>query len=643
MSIFKRLTGKKTGDKRQPADDPVLDETKSLTSNEQPSVPKDTTDAIPSLGIFTKEEKDVIKSILDDKPISPDKTWKKTEEIEDSKSTKKSVDDILLDESYKNALNILKGTPATTPSKDIPKAKSVETSNSKVKAKANPKATKAKSKKSTTKPTKTIKAAKPKTKKIIEETANAEDTKMSNESNSDYDNTKINLNLRTETPDIDTIKSDIPASFDERIETRSEHSSSRNDPYQHSSRRRENFASPERRTNLGEMRMDLASIVSDIENGDSMYRRAQQRVENLNNFIERAEVDFSLLDRLEPENRALKSQNLTLNSELDKRQTRIAQLNSSLEDLQRRYGDAQSELDATQSKLAQAMKNHERAERDISTINSKLSEVRLRHDRMRNDLDVENRENSNLRGRIGEITEQLEKTTTDKLNFAKQIETLKIDVSDQTESRTKMREEVSDLRHALEEAQRQNTSMRGEIGSVHEDIRGFKTQYEFNILKRDERISDLEAQIVELHDRLRVKEGQIESTTRDLSVLRRERTAQDLDRERLEQTIQQQSSQLSQTEEELVRTRRATSELDQKYQEVTSELARSVEVRQSSQPAETPDISATGRNVPKDDIALENNPYSAPQANRIAPNRQITDDIEDMLTDYKLGIRSNLG
>ncbi len=639
MSIFKRLTSKKTGDKRQPVEEAMLDETKSLTQDSGPSVPKNTADAIPSLGIFTQEETDVIKSIFSDKPKPKEDIQSEPESIKASAQSRKSVDDILLDESYKNALNILKGTPTPI----TPSETSEDTSASSPEKSEEPQKLDHKSEEAAAKPANKAKTAKSKKKKIVEETAVAEEPKMSNDSSNDYENTKINLNLRTDSTESLTIQSDIPSDYSDRIESLSDRPETRRDDYQQSPQRRDKFLSPERRTNLGEMRMDLASIVSDIENGDSMYRRAQQRVENLNNFIERAEVDFSLLDRLEPENRALKSENLTLNSELDKRQTRIAQLNSSLEDLQRRYGDAQSELDATQSKLAQAMKNHERAERDISTINAKLSETRLRHDRMRNDLDVENRENSNLRSRIGEITEQLEKTTTEKLNFAKQIETLKIDVSDQTESRSKMREEVSDLRHALEEAQRQNTSMRGEIGSVHEDIRGFKTQYEFNILKRDERISDLEAQIVELNDKLRIKEEQIESTTRDLSVLRRERTAQDLDRERLEQTIQQQSSQLNETEEELIRTRRASSELDQKYQEVTSALARNEEMRQSSRPAENPDISAAGRHIEKNDIDVDHNPYAAPEASRIAPNRQVADDIEDMLTDYKLGIRSNLG
>lgn len=657
MSIFKLLYGKKTGDKRPPAEESVLDETLSLTEVSPPSVPKTSDDAMPSLSTFSKDEKEVIRSILNDEKTPRHKVKASKAELSTEETAlleTKSVNDILLDESYRNALNILKGgKKETLETDDVQPEEAVKPPNiepakkTEAKKDAKPKKPKVKAKVTSKAPKPTPKKTKTTAKKplkITKETAKpAEGTEMTSKKTTDYGNTDVNLNISSESSADLTVDTNIPADFDTRPQS-SRPEPSNIEPSQRYSEtaRRETGSQTQRRTNLGEMRMDVANIITDFESGDTMYRRAQQRVENLSNFIERAEVDFSLLDRLEPENRALKSENLTLNSELDKRQSKIAQLNANLEDLQRRYGDAQSELDSTHSKLAQAMKNHERAERDISDINHKLTELRMRYDRMRNDMDVESRENSNLRGRIGEITEQLDRTTTEKLNFAKQVETLKIDISDQTEGRSKLRDEVSDLRQALEKSQQQNTTMRGEIKSVHEDIRGFKTQYEFNILKRDERISDLEAQMITLNDKLRLKEEQIESTTRDLSLLRRERTAQDLDRERLEQTIQQQTSQITNTEEELLRQRRETDNLDQKYREVTATLARDEERRSSSPHASAPDI-APEPYVTETAITAVDNPYAAPEATRIAPTRQITDDIEDMLTDYKLGIRANLG
>ena len=51
--------------------------------------------------------------------------------------------------------------------------------------------------------------------------------------------------------------------------------------------------------NLSEMRLDVVRISSDIESGESLYRRAQQRIENLVSFIERAEVTMSRLSHVD--------------------------------------------------------------------------------------------------------------------------------------------------------------------------------------------------------------------------------------------------------------------------------------------------------------------------------------------------------
>ena len=713
MSIFKRFSSKKSGDKGLESDSPLLDETASLTDDSlEKNIPVSADDAVPSLKGFTAKEQEVIRSILsDEKPAKSNfhKTNRKTDK-DPKKSTakkttspkaekkkpvkkaaepvkkakkkapvaakpepkkskpknaKKAADDYLSDESFKTALNILKGDLDIDTEFDDEEL-FLDTV---IEPETEAKNTEAENSVSTT----TNKSASRETENTVKIdypdrlTATATFTPVARDKKVEKAE-KHNPEVEIE---VESASMSPLASEDEDMTSRNDRDRGQDDMgdlRRQADNRREELANSDRRINLGEMRMDVANIVSDIESGDSMYRRAQQRVENLTGFIERAEVDFSILDRLEPENRALKSENMALQSELEKRKTKISQLTNSIEDLQRRFGDTQSELDATQGNLAQSIKNNERAERDIAEMQAQMQEVRLKTDRMRNDLDVETRENSSLRGRIADLTTQLDQVTTEKLNFAKHIETLKIDVADHSENRLQLRDEVSELRHSLKEAQRQNTQMRGEITGVHDDIRGFKTQYEFNILKRDERISDLEAQIVELNDKLRVKEDHFQSTNRELSVLRKERTTQDLERERLEKSVEQANSQLYRTEEELLKSRKAADELDMKYRDVADALSRAEERRQSSVPVASPDIAPPpfhqpARAIETDDISITSqaprvrssaaaDPIAraeppvqedtAPSAERIAPTRQISDDIEDMLTDYKLGLR-NIG
>ncbi|NNE59225.1 MAG: hypothetical protein HKN36_14050 [Hellea sp.] len=651
MSIFKRFSGNKSEKKVEEEAEMALDETLCLTDEieDKNPLPKTPEDKMPSLSSFTKKEQEMIESILSDKPLPKDDNVSFEDKFEQASSlnlkadapktrSQKSVDDILSDDSYKSALSLLRGE-LTEPPEELEAKLEKPASETEMLA----------SEEEVDEPN-------------IEEEISAEDAipeieetpiEAAETEGLEADTTEIEIEIETmttedEAPELET-KTAEPAYRSEQPTT------------------------GHRRINLGDMRMDVSSIISDIENGDSMFRRAQQRVENLTNYIERAEVDFSLLDRLEPENRALKSENLALSSELEKRKSKIANLSTGLEDLQRRFGDTQSELDATQAKLAHSKKNHEHAEHNISRLNTELQETRLKAERYNNELGVENRENTSLRSRITALTEQLDKVTSEKLGFAKQIETLKIDLDDQVQTRRKLRDETADLRHALEEAHRENTQMRGQIGSVHEDIRGFKTQYEFNLLKRDERIAQLESQLVEMNDRLRLKEEIVETATRDISSLRQERTTQDLERERLQLALNEQTNQLHKSEEALLKSRQATSELDMRYREVSSTLAQNSRQRDHVASSVSPDIapaatytttietpapiSAPTRSpaarvstksndispmfsIEKDDLSLDG-PGEAPAAERIAPIPQLNDDIDDLLTDYKLGLRKS--
>jgi len=71
------------------------------------------------------------------------------------------------------------------------------------------------------------------------------------------------------------------------------------------------------RLDMSDMRLDVAKISADIQGGEELYRRALNRVEGLMGFVEKAEVDFSVLNRLEPENRRLKAKLRTANGDVE--------------------------------------------------------------------------------------------------------------------------------------------------------------------------------------------------------------------------------------------------------------------------------------------------------------------------------------
>jgi len=109
------------------------------------------------------------------------------------------------------------------------------------------------------------------------------------------------------------------------------------------------------RADIGAMRLDVARISADIQSGEELYRRAQQRIENLTSFVERAEIDFSMLNRLEPENRRLKARNRTIEREIDANAQKMEVLRADLEDREQRLAEKTRVYETTLGKLVRWM------------------------------------------------------------------------------------------------------------------------------------------------------------------------------------------------------------------------------------------------------------------------------------------------
>jgi len=79
--------------------------------------------------------------------------------------------------------------------------------------------------------------------------------------------------------------------------------------------------------------------------------------------------------------------------------------------------------------------------------------------------------------------------------------------------------------------------MKGEMQTLHEDIKTFKTQYEFNVIHREDQVTDLETQMASLSKEVEIKTHQTNAATKELAVLRKVRNEQDIERARLEKKI----------------------------------------------------------------------------------------------------------
>ena len=397
------------------------------------------------------------------------------------------------------------------------------------------------------------------------------------------------------------------------------------------------------RANVSELRLDVSRITSDIENGDALYRRAQQRVQGLMQFVERAEVDFSLLERIEPENRRLKARNAMISKEFEETVRQTALLESDLDEHRRRLAEINAQYDTVNGNLAKAMKALSERDHEIRQLTNDISAITLKLDREKTTTEVEIRENNVLRDRVVNLTNDLEDTKASRAEAIKIVESLKIDLEDHRNARERISDEAYDLRHALDEAQKQNNQMKGEMVALHQDISTFKTQYEFNIISRDDRIILLEAQIEDLARQILVKEDIVTSAARDVTELRKSRTGGELERERLEKIIDAQTLQLEIAQKQIMENQSAMDEMDTRYRDVAAALSITQNRRAHQSGVTSPDIYPDMQHEPDNAEAL---PTSIPVSKR----RNMTDDygthekdiIDDHITDYKLGLRGSM-
>ena len=392
--------------------------------------------------------------------------------------------------------------------------------------------------------------------------------------------------------------------------------------------------SRDNRADLGTMRLDVARIAADIQSGEELYRRAQKRIENLTGFVERAELDFSLLGRLEPENRRLKARNRTLESEIDDAKRKVDVMRADLEDHQKRLAERGAILERLHAKMSLAQKSLQEYERVLGATRTNSDKHALAAERAQTSLDVERRENEVLRTRVTELTAELDQRSTQTIEAQKMTDSLRQDAGDFRAQTETLSTENIELRNALDHAMRANNVMRGEMVSLHEDIRTFKTQSEFTVIAREDEMGALKAQLHELTKQLEIKDEIVRNAARDVQELRKVRTAQDLERERLESIIETQTFQLEEAGARLIEAQQNVTDFDRRYRDVAAALNQQQAVRESSPPAAQPDI------APYRGAVHATVPTAAPLAD---PLETLGDeDIEARITDFALGLRDDI-
>jgi len=254
----------------------------------------------------------------------------------------------------------------------------------------------------------------------------------------------------------------------------------------------------------------------------------------------------------------------------------------------------------------------------------------LNAERLQTSLDVERRENEILREKLTDVIGEMDAKQSAYIEAQKVADSLAQDCADYRHQAETSENDADQLRRTLATAQTQNNAMKAEMMGLHEDIRTFKTQSEFTIISREDELAALQQQVDQLSKQLEIKDEIVRNAARDVQELRKVRTAQDFERERLEAQIETQAFQLQEANSELLKTKQDVTDFDRRYRDVATALSVAQARRMASTPSETPDIQPAPQ-PDMQDLAVNDDLDGLTEA-----------DIEDRIMDFRLGLRNDI-
>lgn len=285
------------------------------------------------------------------------------------------------------------------------------------------------------------------------------------------------------------------------------------------------------RADINALRTDVDSLVSDLQNGESLYRRAQTRIENLSRSVEEAESGFTLLNRLQPENLKLKARNKLLIKDYNETSRELKIVEAELSDHQQWLAERTEKLESVSKQLSESNKSLHEYERTLKDVQQEGDQYRIDLVQAQSKLDVERRENHVMKKRINVLSDRLEERNIQALEVKKTIDSLKDDWEDFRSDAQRLERENSELRDKLDDAVKSRNTLKGRSSAMSDDIRSLKSQHEFDMIARDEQILALEGRIRDLTRENEIKDSIVRDTCRDMADLKSIRSRQQIELE----------------------------------------------------------------------------------------------------------------
>lgn len=316
---------------------------------------------------------------------------------------------------------------------------------------------------------------------------------------------------------------------------------------------------------LGQIRRCVEDFTSELQESHARQQAATKRVTSLNSLISKMELDIKQLRRLEIENKDMSRTVLDLESKLAQKASWASELDSKLNDLERRHSDTREKLELARANLAAnadeaASQDAKIIEQDRTirtlTIRSETSEDKQRFssetvEKLRDTLEEQSSELAQRTRETVELQNSLEELTTKYERKSKQSDATLV--------------ELKNLRLDFNEMKAKHVETTGNLENTKYDLRTQKTVFDDTIKRREEENLALKTRIDQLETQVRIKENMASHLDQEFITLRNELANERERTQTLEDRLSQKSEEVERGSAALVKSKIEFDELNAKF------------------------------------------------------------------------------
>lgn len=316
---------------------------------------------------------------------------------------------------------------------------------------------------------------------------------------------------------------------------------------------------------LGQIRHCVDDFTAELRESASRQNAAMKRISSLTGLISKMDLDLKQLRRLEVENKNLNRNVVDLESKLAQKSSWASELDSKLNDLDRRHAETREKYEVSQANLAAAHDNsavldakiidQERSIRSLSS-RAETGEDKFKHadhilQNLRDTLDAQGSELAQKNREAIELSNSLEELTTKYERKSKKGEATLV--------------ELKNLRLDFNEMKTKHVGLTGKLENVKYDLKTQRTVFDETVKRREEENLALKTHIDQLETQMRIKENMASHLDQEFITLRNELSNERERTTALEQRMMQKSEEAERTNAALVKSKIEYEQLNSKF------------------------------------------------------------------------------